>query len=349
MANNTVQLAQLRVMAEYFTTTDYPYFEELREAFQLLKLTGCRIQEIFDITRWTQITGYQVQLQPQKFNNPRIIILNSSFDNFLAAIVGQYKPFIGRTYSQLQYLFSKINIYGKIYSGNKEITNYFFRYLYVREMQDIGFTDLEIATEMGYTTAQAVSNYLNAVLESTIEVPVSSAPIVDGVEYETIETPNLLWTLKPFYTSFGGIPSLFPENDSDNVPLFGLLYRADAYLTIKNYLPDGWRLPTIADFQDLIDYSDTFGNSGTCMKSSGLDFWDKVSGTDNFGYQARGCGWSLGGGAAFFKNQSIIIGGELVTPSTVCCMHLYSGTVNPAYNTEIPFHRSGSYRMCKDK
>lgn len=173
MSNYNIELPELQIMADHFLEIDYPYFEELREAFILLRCTGCRIQEIFDINRWSVISGYETQLQPQKGNNPRIIFLNNNLNNFLAAITGQYKPFLGRTYSQLQNLFRRINKYGKIYSGTKEITNYFFRYLYVRELHENGLTVTQIAFIMGYTSDQAVNNYLNADLTSTIEIPVT--------------------------------------------------------------------------------------------------------------------------------------------------------------------------------
>jgi len=190
MAENSVELQQLQAMADTFIEAEYPYFEELREAFKLLRLTGCRIQEIFDIGRWSIISGYQVSFQPQKGNNTRYITLDSNVDSFISAISGQYKPFLGRTYSQLQNLFQRINPYGKLYSGTKEITNYFFRYLYVRELWEDGLTVTEIANMMGYTSDQAVSNYLNADLSSTIEVPVEPTdPLpVDHIDIFTVET-----------------------------------------------------------------------------------------------------------------------------------------------------------------
>ncbi len=93
MADNPVQIEQLRVMADYFVSAELPYFSELNEAFRLLRLTGCRIQEIFDISRWEIISGFNVTLQPQKGNNLRSIILDASFSDFISAIQNQYNPF----------------------------------------------------------------------------------------------------------------------------------------------------------------------------------------------------------------------------------------------------------------
>jgi hypothetical protein len=175
MANNPAGLPELSVMADYFCDCDYPYFNELREGMKLLRHTGCRITEIFEIDRWQIISNYSVRLQPQKMNNYRYIELNSDFDNFIAAIQGQYKPFLSRTYSQLQNLFSIINKWGTVKSGDKDITLYIFRYLYLRNLQDLGLTLAEIASIMGYTTTAVISNYLDAVIMT--DVPVKSAEI----------------------------------------------------------------------------------------------------------------------------------------------------------------------------
>ena len=194
MAAKTVGLAELRVMADYFINADFPYFTELHEAFQLLKLTGCRIQEIFEIYRWRRLEGNTFELIPQKKNNPRYIILDDTFLSFQTAVDNQYAPFLGRTYSQLQGIFNKINPYGKLYSGGKEITNYFFRYLYVRELFETGLTLSEIADHMGYGSTTAVNNYLNADLGSTIEVPVAPSDPLPPIHLDILTVPTQIFS-----------------------------------------------------------------------------------------------------------------------------------------------------------
>lgn len=172
MSNYSVELQQLQAMADHFITASYPYFEQFRETFKLLKLTGCRISELFEINRWSIQTGYHVTLQPQKGNNIRYLTLGPDFGHFLTAIENQTKPFLGLTVWQFWNLFNRINPYGSIYSDTKEITAYLFRYLYVRTLLEDGLTVAQIANQMGYTSEAAVHNYLDAELTSTYEVPV---------------------------------------------------------------------------------------------------------------------------------------------------------------------------------
>ena len=297
MADNPVALDELNVMADYFCDADYPYFEELREAMKLLRHTGCRIQEIFNINRWWVVSGYQVQMQPQKGNNPRTIILNSDFDNFLAAINGQYSPFLGRTYSQLQYLFSKINPYGKIYSGTKEITMYFFRYLYLRTLQADGLTVSQIASEMGYTSTTAVSNYLEAELTSTIEVPVESSFVFDGISYPTVEIDGKLWTTENLRFNDSGSGVLVPGNSPPDIPLLGYNYSRDALLRIISNIPDGWRIPVYADISSFKNFLLNNAYTGFNVLSTNPNAFRAINGNDSLGLSLVGNGYD----STYFK------------------------------------------------
>ena len=103
----SVSLAQLKTVCNLYLEVAFPYFEELREAFFVLDICGCRIEELFQIERWTWVIDNTVTLQPQKNNLPRTITLNENTQNFLNCIKTQTKPFLGRTSYQLQFLFRK--------------------------------------------------------------------------------------------------------------------------------------------------------------------------------------------------------------------------------------------------
>jgi len=294
MADNPVAIAELRVMADYFVSAELPYFEELREAFKLLRHTGCRIQEIFDISRWEVSSGYTVIVQPQKGNNTRTIILNSDFDDFLAAITGQYSPFLGRTYSQLQGLFYKINPYGKLYSATKEITNYFFRYLFVRELDELGMTLQQIADEMGYTSTTAVNNYLNADLTSTIEVPVSNDLIFGGVSYPTVDIAGYRIITRDLIFSDNGAGIYINPVIPNFLDFYGLIYGWEARERIIPQLPANWRVPSIAEMTAIWN---TFGGIATAANASkehSNTFWTNLNGTNTSGCYFRGTGYHSG-------------------------------------------------------
>jgi site-specific recombinase XerD len=157
-----IELCQLEKICDQLITSRYPYYEELREAFKLLKHTGCRIQEIFEIERWTQVEGWEFTLTPQKGNNDRTIILNSEFEEFYKAVVDQYPPFMHRRYSQLQNLFDQICSYRPIFSGDKPISLYVFRYFFIWDLNDQGYTNQQIADITGHTTTSVIDSYVNA-------------------------------------------------------------------------------------------------------------------------------------------------------------------------------------------
>jgi hypothetical protein len=157
-------LNRLNEIATEIIIAEYPYYEVLREFFKLFYHFGIRTNEAFQISRWSFISGNTYTLQPQKGNNLRTLILDDNFTAFKAAIIGQYKPFNGRTVSQALHLFDTIRTFMRIYSNDKEITLYLFRYRFVRRMYQEGYSIAQIAATMGYVSTANIAIYLNAEL-----------------------------------------------------------------------------------------------------------------------------------------------------------------------------------------
>jgi hypothetical protein len=157
-------LNRLNEIATEIIISAYPYYEELREMYKLFYFFGIRTNESFQINRWSYISGNSYSLQPQKGNNLRIVTLDDNFTNFKLAIQGQYKPFKGRTVSQALNLFDRIRTFLRIYSNEKEITLYLFRYRFVRRMYQEGYSISQIASSMGYVSTANIAIYLNAEL-----------------------------------------------------------------------------------------------------------------------------------------------------------------------------------------
>lgn len=306
MAEFNVGLSQLQEVCDYFVEADYPYFEELREAFKLLRITGCRIQEIFEIDRWSIVSGYEVTCQPQKGNQIRYITLNSDFTNFLTAIENQYKPFLGRTVSQLEYLFKKINPYGGLFSGDRAILNYIYRYCYIRELHADGLTHAEIAAIMGHNNPSVISNYLNADLSSQIEIPNIEFISIGSIDYEITQFGSLMWMKKPLRNIPLSNDYVHVNNDSGNDQNFGLLYNPGSIPDIIAMLPAGWRLPSFSDLQALNLIMGTDDLFYTDINLQGLTFWNSIfSSTLNF-LALVGTGFKQGPTFYFFKQYSII-------------------------------------------
>lgn len=74
----------------------------------------------------------------------------------------------------------------------------------------------------------------------------------DGTVYRTITIGNNTWMAEnlKFRAENGAI---FFDNDINNVSGYGVLYE---WKTAKNVCPDGWHLPSGAEFQILIDHFD---------------------------------------------------------------------------------------------
>ena len=80
--------------------------------------------------------------------------------------------------------------------------------------------------------------------------------------------------------------------DDNNVYLdcFGLLY---TYHDAKKYIPEGWRLPTIEDWDSLINFADeiTCNSTRSLMHKDGWKGTDGVYPIDNFGFGIYAAGY----------------------------------------------------------
>jgi hypothetical protein len=184
-------LNRLNEIATEIIIAEFPYFEELREMYKLFYYFGIRTNESFQINRWSFISGNSFSLQPQKGNNLRILTLDDNFTDFKAAIIGQYKPFKGRTVSQALHLFDTIRTFLRIYSNEKEITLYLFRYRFVRRMYQEGYTIGQIASAMGYVSTANIAIYLNAELwEECYEPWAAPDYLIDWDGYRPTDSNN---------------------------------------------------------------------------------------------------------------------------------------------------------------
>lgn len=106
----------------------------------------------------------------------------------------------------------------------------------------------------------------------------------DGQSYDVVKIGNLTWMAKNL--NFETAMSACPENDSRNCKRLGRLY---SWAEAKTVCPEGWRLPTRADFESLIASAD---GSGVVLKAR--DGWfKKGNGDDKFGFNALPAGYGF--------------------------------------------------------
>ena len=126
----------------------------------------------------------------------------------------------------------------------------------------------------------------------------------DGQSYDVVKIGGLTWMAENL--NYETETSACPDGDSRNCKRLGQLYTwADA----KTVCPEGWRLPTKADFEALVNAAsgdDARPLAGAALKAK--DGWfKKGNGTDDFGFNALPAGYR---GAISKMDDDTITGGK---------------------------------------
>ena len=130
---------------------------------------------------------------------------------------------------------------------------------------------------------------------------------IDGNEYKTVKIGDQVWMAENLkvtrYRNGDPIPNVTVDsqwtnlttgalcaydNDDNNVSTYGLLYNWYAVNDARGLAPDGWRVPTDAEWQTLID--NLGGNlvAGNKLKEAGTAYWNSPdsSATNESGFTA---------------------------------------------------------------
>ena len=119
----------------------------------------------------------------------------------------------------------------------------------------------------------------------------------DEQSYNVVKIGNLTWMAENLNYATEG--SMCPDGDSRNCKRLGRLY---TWAEAKTVCPEGWRLPTKADFAELLARP----NAGEALKSR--DGWfKKGNGSDEFGFNALPAGYR---GAILKADDGAITGGK---------------------------------------
>jgi len=119
----------------------------------------------------------------------------------------------------------------------------------------------------------------------------------DGQSYGVVKIGEQTWMAENLNFETAG--SFCPEGDSRNCKRLGRLY---SWAEAKSVCPDGWRLPTKADFEALVAatsenaaQSSSLSRAGAALKAS--DGWfKKGNGSDVLGFRALPAGFRGAGG-----------------------------------------------------
>lgn len=129
----------------------------------------------------------------------------------------------------------------------------------------------------------------------------------DGQSYDVVKIGGLTWMAENL--NYETETSACPDGDSRNCKRLGRLY---SWAEAKTVCPEGWRLPTSADFAQILAQS-LDGNPGAVSNEAGAklksrDGWfKKGNGSDEFGFNALPAGYR---GAISKSDDGTISGGK---------------------------------------
>lgn len=129
-------------------------------AFRVQYVTGCRFNELRQISRFSIIDSTQYNLQPQKGNNVRILPLNLLPPDFVAMIQSQDDYFQGLTQSTASYYFRTFYYGKRIFHDNKQLTTNLFRHHFCKFLYNSGYTVSQIAYNLGERDIKNAENYI---------------------------------------------------------------------------------------------------------------------------------------------------------------------------------------------
>ena len=142
--------------------------------------------------------------------------------------------------------------------------------------------EIEITASIGSRELSRTSGFSPVPLLP--EVP----PVPDPTICEVV-IGGQIWMCNNYDAEFPG--SKVYDDDNDNAALYGRLY-SYAQVQDSGFAPAGWRVPTQADWIDLITYIGGYAGGGGELKEIGTDSWDapNTGAVDTHNFAAKGAG-----------------------------------------------------------
>jgi uncharacterized protein (TIGR02145 family) len=187
---------------------------------------------------------------------------------------------------------------------------------------------------------------------------------IDGNFYKTIIIDNLVWFAENLKTTRfqngDSIPNVsdsaawaaltgpgmcsYQNNTANDCP-YGKLYNFFVAADSRNPCPNGWRVPSITDYNNLINYYDSAANGGApsslpnsaggFLKSTGLNYWQSpnTGANNSSGFSAIPNGGRNNLGAFSFTNNS-------------AASYWYSSLVGPGmgFFLQLPYNQEFAVR-----
>tara|TARA_Y100001935_G_scaffold240126_1_gene228401 strand:- start:30 stop:773 length:744 start_codon:yes stop_codon:yes gene_type:complete len=136
---------------------------------------------------------------------------------------------------------------------------------------------------------------------------------IDGNIYKTIKIGNQTWMAENLrvtkYNNGDAIPNIVDNekwaslttgafcnynntSDLDTIATYGRLYNWYAVADTRGIAPEGWRVPTVADWNELIDLLGGDTIASNALKEVGIYHWeDPYESSNSSGFTAMPSGW----------------------------------------------------------
>ena len=129
-------------------------------AFRVQYVTGCRFNELRQISRFSIIDSTDFSLQPQKGNNLRTLPISIIPPEFISMIQAQDDYFQSLTQSTASYYFRTFYFGKRIFHNNKQLTTNLFRHHFCKALYNSGYTVSQIAYNLGERDPKNAENYI---------------------------------------------------------------------------------------------------------------------------------------------------------------------------------------------
>ena len=138
------------------------------------------------------------------------------------------------------------------------------------------------------------------------------------------------------------------ENNSENGLIYGKLYNAYALSDPRNIAPEGWRVPTYEDWEELFEYLGGVDIAGKHMKVSGEgNFGASNTGTNSSGFSALPGGRRVGFTGSS-NGGTFSVGGQWANFAVVNFGSFYINDGDDVYLSSGSANNGNSVRLIKE-
>ncbi len=148
-------------LLEFLEGLDY-FYPATKPLYQLLYDKGFRSIEVNDLQRFTIVNENQIRFKPAKNNHYRTFLIEDFPLDFIAAIRNHSPKYISISCNTMRYTFNNLYKYRKVFSGDKAISLYLFRYNFCRKLYDSGVSREQIGARLGEIDLSNLDSYLFA-------------------------------------------------------------------------------------------------------------------------------------------------------------------------------------------